>query len=82
MGVPPPLDMEQGARVTFANARPAQTYTPHMAFPKRIRLSHGGDKNSSSKDGFWGFRDEAKRYATKAARITKRRTIDRERDEH
>jgi hypothetical protein len=52
-----------------------------MAFPKRIRLSHGGAKNSSSKDGWWGFRDEAKRYATKAARITKRRAIARDRDE-
>jgi hypothetical protein len=52
-----------------------------MAFPKRIRFSHGGAKNSWSKDGWWGFRDEAKRYATKAARITKRRTIERESDE-
>jgi hypothetical protein len=52
-----------------------------MAFPKRIRLSHGGAENSSAKDGWWGYRDEAKRYATKAARITKRRTIERERDQ-
>ena len=46
-----------------------------MAFPKRIRISHGGPKNSSSKDGWWGFRDEAKRYARKAARLTKRAAI-------
>jgi hypothetical protein len=52
-----------------------------MALPKRIRLSHGGAKNSSRKDGWWGFRDEAKRYATKAARITKRRAIERDHDE-
>jgi hypothetical protein len=46
-----------------------------MAFPKRIRISHGGAKNSSSKDGWWGYRDEAKRYAKKAARLTKRASI-------
>jgi hypothetical protein len=46
-----------------------------MAFPKRIRISHGGAKNSSSKDGWWGFRDEAKLYARKAARLTKRAAI-------
>jgi hypothetical protein len=68
-------------RATFPNAGLGQIYTPTMAFPKRIRLSHGGAKNSSSKDGWWGFRDEAKRYATKAARITKRRAIERDRDE-
>jgi hypothetical protein len=66
---------------TFPNAGPGQAYSPDMAFPKRIRLSHGGAKNSSSKDGWWGFRDEAKRYATKAARITKRRVIARDSDE-
>jgi hypothetical protein len=46
-----------------------------MAFPKPIRLSHGGAKNSSSKDGWWGFRDEAKRHAKKAARLGKRKSI-------
>jgi hypothetical protein len=46
-----------------------------MAFTKRIRLSHGGAKNSSSKDGFWGYRDEAKRHAKKAARLGKRAAI-------
>ena len=38
-------------------------------------LSHGGAKNSSSKDGWWGFRHEAKLYARKAARLTKRAAI-------
>jgi hypothetical protein len=52
-----------------------------VAFPKRIRLSHGEAKNSSSKDGWWGFRDEAKRYARKAARLTKRTRIHEELDE-
>jgi hypothetical protein len=47
-----------------------------MAIPKRIRISHGGPKNSSRKDGWWGYRDEAKRFAKKAARLTKRRAID------
>jgi hypothetical protein len=46
-----------------------------VAFPKRIRLSHGGAKNSSSKEGWWGFRNEAKRYAKKAARLGKRQSI-------
>jgi hypothetical protein len=46
-----------------------------MAFPKPIRLSHGGAKNSSSKDGWWDFRDEAKRHAKKAARLGKRKSI-------
>ncbi len=46
-----------------------------VAFPKRMRLSHDGAKNSSSKDGWWGFRDEAKRYAKKAARLAKRKDI-------
>jgi hypothetical protein len=68
-------------RAPFANTGAGQNYTAPVAFPKRIRLSHGGAKNSSSKDGWWGFRDEAKRYATKAARITKRRAIERDHDE-
>ena len=46
-----------------------------MTFPKRIRISHGGPKHSSSKDGWWGFRDEAKRYARKTGRIAKRAAI-------
>jgi hypothetical protein len=50
-------------------------YALKMAFPKRIRISHGGPKNSASKEGWWGFRDEAKRYARKAARLTKRAAI-------
>jgi hypothetical protein len=52
-----------------------------MAFPKRIRLSHGGAKSSSSMDGWWGFRDEAKRYAKKAARLGKRASIREQFDE-
>jgi hypothetical protein len=55
-------------------------YARNMAFPKRIRLSHGGAKDSSRKDGWWGFRDEAKRYAKKAARLTKRARIREELD--
>jgi hypothetical protein len=43
-----------------------------VAFPKRIRTEHAGPRNRSAKDGWWGFRDEAKRYARKA-----RRRIDR-----
>ena len=73
--------LPRGPRVTFPNAGPIHAYTQRMALPKRIRLTHGGAKNSSSKDSYWGFRDEAKRYATKAARITKRRTIEREQAE-
>lgn len=39
-----------------------------MAWPKNIRTEHGGAKNSSAKDGWWGYRDEAKRYSRKARR--------------
>jgi hypothetical protein len=52
-----------------------------MAFPKRMRFSHGGAKNSSSKDGWWGLREEAKRYAKKAARLDKRSRIREELDD-
>ena len=44
-----------------------------MAYPKNIRTEHGGAKNSSAKDGYWGYRDEAKPLARKA-----RRRMDRE----
>jgi hypothetical protein len=46
-----------------------------VAFPKSIPVSHGGAKDSSRKDGWWGYRAEAKRIAKKAARLTKRRII-------
>jgi hypothetical protein len=39
-----------------------------MALPKHMKTEHGGAKNSSAKHGWWGPRDEAKRFARKARR--------------
>jgi hypothetical protein len=39
-----------------------------MALPKRMKAEHGGAKDSAAKDGWWGPRDEAKRFARKARR--------------
>jgi hypothetical protein len=47
-----------------------------MAFPKRMRTSHGGAKNSSAKSGWWGTRIEAKLFARKARRREDRESVE------
>lgn len=39
-----------------------------MGWPKRMRTEHGGAKNSSAKNGWWGPRVEAKLFSCKRRR--------------
>jgi hypothetical protein len=51
-------------------------YSERMGLPKGLKTSHGGAKNSSAKDGWWGSRFEAKLFARKARRREDRASVE------
>ena len=55
-------------------------YAARVAWPKRIKTSHGGAKNSSAKHGWWGPRIEAKLFARKARRREDRAAVEERHD--